>query len=58
MLEDIIVVKNHGPFAWGKSPANAVYTAVVLEKVVETVMKTLILTSKACILSMFWISIT
>lgn len=38
-----IVVKNHGPFAWGKSPANAVYNAVVLEKVAEMDIKTLIL---------------
>ncbi len=26
-------VYSHGPFAWGKSPANAVYNAVVLEEV-------------------------
>lgn len=32
-----IVVKNHGPFAWGKSPANA----VVMEKVAEMDLKTL-----------------
>jgi L-ribulose-5-phosphate 4-epimerase len=38
-----IVVKNHGPFAWGKSPANAVYNAVVLEKVAEMDLKTLAL---------------
>lgn len=38
-----IVVKNHGPFAWGKSPANAVYNAVVLEKVAEMNLKTLAL---------------
>lgn len=38
-----IVVKNHGPFAWGESPANAVYNAVVLEKVAEMDLKTLIL---------------
>lgn len=36
-----IVVKNHGPFAWGKSPANAVYNAVVMEKVAEMDLKTL-----------------
>ncbi len=30
-----IVVKNHGPFAWGKSPADAVYNSVVMEKVAE-----------------------
>lgn len=36
-----IVVNNHGPFAWGKSPANAVYNAVVMEKVAEMDLKTL-----------------
>lgn len=36
-----IVVKNHGPFAWGKNPANAVYNAVVMEKVAEMDLKTL-----------------
>ena len=36
-----IVVKNHGPFAWGRSPANAVYNAVVMEKVAEMDLKTL-----------------
>ena len=36
-----IVVKNHGPFAWGKSPANAVYNAVVMEKGAEMDLKTL-----------------
>ncbi len=30
-----IVVKNHGPFAWGTDAANAVYNAVVLDKVAE-----------------------
>lgn len=42
-----IVVKNHGPFAWGKSPANAVYNAVVLEKVAEIDLKTLALNPHA-----------
>lgn len=42
-----IVVKNHGPFAWGKSPANAVYNAVVLEKVAEMDLKTMILNANA-----------
>lgn len=44
-----IVVKNHGPFAWGKSPANAVYNAVVLEKVAEMDIKTLMLNPQASI---------
>ncbi len=38
-----IVVKNHGPFTWGFSPANAVYNAVVMEKIAEMNLKTLIL---------------
>ena len=42
-----IVVKNHGPFSWGKSPANAVYNAVVLEKVAEMDIKTLVLNPSA-----------
>lgn len=42
-----IVVKNHGPFAWGKSPTNAVYNAVVMEKVAEMDLKTLVLNPKA-----------
>ena len=28
-----IVVRNHGPFTWGKDPAQAVYHSVVLEEV-------------------------
>ncbi|MDR2129647.1 MAG: L-ribulose-5-phosphate 4-epimerase [Odoribacteraceae bacterium] len=28
-----VLVKNHGPFAWGATPAEAVYHAVVLEEV-------------------------
>lgn len=30
-----IVVRNHGPFAWGKNPEQAVYHAVVLEEVAK-----------------------
>ena len=40
-----IVVKNHGP--WGKSPENAVYNAVVMEKVAEMDLKTLMLNPNA-----------
>lgn len=36
-----IVVKNHGPFAWGRNAASSVYHAVVIEKVAEMAMKTL-----------------
>lgn len=42
-----VVVKNHGPFSWGKNPANAVYNAVVLEKVAEMDLKTLSLNPQA-----------
>ena len=42
-----VVVKNHGPFAWGKSPANAVYNAVVMEKVAEMDLKTLAINPNA-----------
>lgn len=28
-----VLVKNHGPFAWGKNPINAVHNAVVLEEI-------------------------
>ncbi len=38
-----IIVKNHGPFTWGKNPNNAVYNAVVMEKVAEMNIKTLML---------------
>ncbi len=38
-----INVKNHGPFAWGKSPAEAVYHAVVMDKVAEMAYHTLAL---------------
>ena len=42
-----IIVKNHGPFAWGNNPANAVYNAVVMAKVAEMDLKPLILTPNA-----------
>lgn len=42
-----IVVKNHGPFAFGNDPFNAVYNAVVLEKVAEMDLKTLALNPHA-----------
>ncbi|AQR97138.1 L-ribulose-5-phosphate 4-epimerase UlaF [Clostridium saccharoperbutylacetonicum] len=40
-----IVVKNHGPFAWGKDADLAVYNAVVLDKVAEMAYKTMTLNS-------------
>ena len=42
-----IVVRAHGPFAWGKDPEDAVYHGVVLEKVAEMAVKTLFLNPKS-----------
>jgi L-ribulose-5-phosphate 4-epimerase len=28
-----VIVCNHGPFTWGKSPSDAIHNAVVLEEV-------------------------
>jgi len=42
-----IVVKNHGPFSWGKDGNDAVYHAVVLEKVAEMNLKTELLNKEA-----------
>lgn len=42
-----IVVKNHGPFAWGKNAADAVYNGVVLDKVAEMAYKTMTLNPSA-----------
>ena len=38
-----VLVHSHGPFAWGTSPANAVYNAVVMDKVAEMAHHTLTL---------------
>lgn len=42
-----IVVKNHGPFSWGTSPDDAVHNAVVLEKIAEMNLKTLMINPNA-----------
>jgi L-ribulose-5-phosphate 4-epimerase len=42
-----IVVKNHGPFSWGKDAGAAVYHAVVMEAVAEMSLKTLLLNPQA-----------
>jgi L-ribulose-5-phosphate 4-epimerase len=42
-----IVVKNHGPFTWGESPDNAVRNAVILERIAEMNLKTLLLNQNA-----------
>ncbi|NLO09901.1 MAG: L-ribulose-5-phosphate 4-epimerase [Clostridiales bacterium] len=48
-----IVVKNHGPFTWGKTAAESVYNAVVLEKVAEMAYKTMTLNSEVKPVSQF-----
>jgi L-ribulose-5-phosphate 4-epimerase len=42
-----IVVKNHGPFAWGKDAKQSVYHAIVLDKVAEMDIKTLVINPNA-----------
>lgn len=42
-----IVVKNHGPFSWGKDAVSSVYHAVVLDKVAEMDIKTLVINKNA-----------
>lgn len=42
-----IVVKNHGPFAWGRTVEDSVYHAVVMEIIAEMNLKTKILNPKA-----------
>ena len=36
-----VLVRNHGPFTWGKDPAEAVYHSVVLEEIAEMAWKAL-----------------
>lgn len=49
MVTPGILVKNHGPFAWGKDAAESVYHAVVLENVAEMAWKTVQLDPDAAI---------
>lgn len=44
-----VLVKNHGPFAWGKDADQAVYHATVLEKVSEMAYLTRVLNPSASI---------
>ena len=37
---EMILVGSHGPFSWGKTPAKAVYNAVVLEEVAKMALVT------------------
>ncbi|MCR5283147.1 MAG: L-ribulose-5-phosphate 4-epimerase [Lachnospiraceae bacterium] len=40
MYTPAVLCANHGPFTWGKDPAQAVYHAVVLEEVAKMATKT------------------
>lgn len=40
-----VLVNNHGPFAWGTSPDNAVHNAVVMEEVAKMAHHTLLINS-------------
>ena len=44
-----VLVRNHGPFTWGKDPAEAVYHSVVLEEIAEMAWKTLQLNPAAAL---------
>ena len=41
-----VLVNNHGPFAWGKSPGDAVHNAVVMEEVAKMAFRSLYLNPK------------
>ena len=43
MAVPAILVKNHGPFTWGRDAAESVYHAVVLETVAQMAANTLAL---------------
>ena len=42
-----VLCKNHGPFAWGKDPFEAVHNAVVLEEVAKMATRTEMINSEA-----------
>ena len=42
-----VICRCHGPFTWGKSPAQAVYHAVVLEEMAKMAMYTITIDPKA-----------
>ena len=42
-----VVVKNHGPFSWGKDASASVYHAVVMDVVAELNLKTLMLNPRS-----------
>lgn len=42
-----VIIKNHGPFTFGESPAKSVFHSVVLERIAEMNIKTIILNKDA-----------
>jgi L-ribulose-5-phosphate 4-epimerase len=42
-----VLVNNHGPFAWGSDPSNAVHNAVVMEELAKMAFRTLIINPDA-----------
>lgn len=42
-----VIVRNHGPFSWGRDAAASVYHAVVMDAVAEMNLKTLLLNPQA-----------
>jgi L-ribulose-5-phosphate 4-epimerase len=53
MQMQAVLVANHGPFTWGKSPAGAVESMVVLEEIATTALRTIVLQHKPMILSKY-----
>lgn len=43
------LVRNHGPFAWGKDVADAAYHAIVLEEVASMAARTEMIAGPACV---------
>jgi L-ribulose-5-phosphate 4-epimerase len=46
-----VLVANHAPFAWGKTPAAAAYNAVVLEYVAKLAFRTIVIEGEAATVS-------
>ncbi len=46
-----VLVANHAPFAWGKTPAAAAYNAVVLEYVAKLAFRTVVIEKEAATVS-------
>ena len=44
---NMVLVGGHGPFAWGETPAKAVYNAAVMEEVSKMALQTLMINPDA-----------